>query len=447
LVVEFFCRVQDMAEERLVLAEINKPEGRTLLDPGRDVELNDRWCLMWGGKCIVQSVLHILDPFREYREICDWFGRRFCFLGNSLMLPFNLHESLDELNMRQHVTDQLRTKPFLHFGFERQKSNWQFEKFLVQFRRKFLDYSEDNQSFNWPDTPILNPVSDDNTVLRLYTAILVIYCRCSASVKRTFEYEKKFVAIASTKRGKDLMFGNDGVKEEKFLNIPPGLLKFLEDPTFKRTLKQTKPVEEAPKKEPKPKKLKPIKLIDVLLIADVEGVGKKNKIVKVNEDYAKMYLIPRKLAEIPRKERAVTPTDGAKSGRGKTPSPQKSRPGTGKPNTSQTERSSSSPKVSRQQVISSTGPTADAASNEKDSTNPNVQNSDINKEVVENSASEDKKVKAKAKKLKAMSKATIAEEIQSSRNVTRLPPMTGSSSMKMTRRLDEGRPPTPNAKK
>lgn len=511
LMVQFLCRVQDMAEERLVLAEVNKPEGRTLADPGKDVELNDRWCLMWRGKCIVQSALHILDPFREYREICDWYGRRFCFLGNSLMLPFNLHLCIDELNMRQHVTDQLRTKPFLHFGYERQKSNWQFEKFLVQFRRKFLDYSEDNQSFNWPDTPVLNPVTDDDSVFRLYTAILVIYCRCSDSVQRTFEYEKQFVALASTKRGKNLMFGNDGVKEEKFLNIPPGLLKFLEDPTFKRTLKQTKPPEPEAKKVAKPKKLKPIKLIDVLLVADVEGVGKKNKIVKVNEDYAKMYLIPRKLAEMPRKEqsRETTPIKGSASSRGKdsrgrgkdskTPSPpQRSRPGSVKPGSSSSHAARSStatatatapgtPAAISGGVSRADTPAVGAATGGGDtsSDDPNKQNtkkdpknftgSDVSfptptgggagikppgssgEDKLECTAAVDSdkknKTKTKERKSTAMSKATIVAEIQSSRNVTRLPPVTGSeaAAAKMTRRVvvvvDGGRPPTPNTTK
>jgi hypothetical protein len=468
LVVEFLIQVQLMAEERLRLYEINKPEGRTLKDPGRDVELNDRWCLMWGGKDIVWSVMHMCDPFREYRELCDWYGRRFPFLGNPLMLPFNLYEAIDHIGLRQHVSDQLKCKPFLHFGFERNLSNWEFEKFLVKFRDKFLDYADENTSFNWPEAPVLPPTAVSDATFRLYTAVLVIYCRCSQSVKNTFEYEKKFVALMNTKRGRGmgLMFGEDGVKEEKFLNIPPGLLKFLEDPTFKRTIKQTKPPEPEQKKVPKPKKLKPIKLIDVLLLADVEGVGKKKKIVKVNEDYAKMYLIPRRLAEIPRKEQGssnpTTPEKNAKRGSSKSPPNKRgdSRGTVSKPNSAAGGPGGTSNRTADESSLllgndnlanpAISDPNAppgtagiDTTSRTSTATAPDLATTTATTATTATLADKAKK----AKSATAITKETLAEEVQQSRTVTRLPPVQQDQTAKMTRRLDDNkRPSSPNKK-
>ena len=70
---------------------------------GSEKDLDDnrgRWGLIWDGKEIVEMVLHALDPLRECREVANWYGRRFYFLANPLMLAFDMRHGLDVLDMK-----------------------------------------------------------------------------------------------------------------------------------------------------------------------------------------------------------------------------------------------------------------------------------------------------------------------------------------------------------
>lgn len=60
LMIDFFNKVQDMAEYRLVVQEIELPLGtRSAFDESISVEKNDRWTLMWDGQNIVHKILHM----------------------------------------------------------------------------------------------------------------------------------------------------------------------------------------------------------------------------------------------------------------------------------------------------------------------------------------------------------------------------------------------------
>jgi len=73
IMIQFFCSVQELADERLHMEELQTPGGRQL---GNEKDLDDnrgRWGLIWDGKEIVSIVLHALDPLRECRELSNWY--------------------------------------------------------------------------------------------------------------------------------------------------------------------------------------------------------------------------------------------------------------------------------------------------------------------------------------------------------------------------------------
>ena len=73
MMIQFFCSVQELADERLHMEELQTPGGRQL---GNEKDLDDnrgRWGLIWDGKEIVSIVLHALDPLRECRELSNWY--------------------------------------------------------------------------------------------------------------------------------------------------------------------------------------------------------------------------------------------------------------------------------------------------------------------------------------------------------------------------------------
>ncbi len=74
-----------------------------------------------------------LDDLRRCRELADWFGRRFYFMGNPLMLPFDLFSMKSELNLDDKIE--------FHIGRTTlapdETADWKFEKFMNKFRDRF----------------------------------------------------------------------------------------------------------------------------------------------------------------------------------------------------------------------------------------------------------------------------------------------------------------------
>jgi len=139
------------------MEELQTPGGRVM---GSEKDLDDnrgRWGLIWDGKEIVEKVLHALDPLRECRELANWYGRRFYFIANPLMLAFDMRNGLDVLNMNEKVSEHIITKPHVRVGLGTRDGtqDWKHQKYLVKWRETFLELWETSTSFNWPVLPLL----------------------------------------------------------------------------------------------------------------------------------------------------------------------------------------------------------------------------------------------------------------------------------------------------
>lgn len=175
----------------------------------------DRWGIIYNGQDVVHRLLHMLDDFRSCRELSDWFGRRFQFLGNPLMLPFDLFSCIEALDLKEYIS--------FHRGrtscSQDETDDWRFEKFLIRFKDNFEHQCELTRFGNWPADPVLKT---DGDVYSFYKAVLVLFVRCGDSMDITSSYEKRFLLAAGTLRGKHLLIGESGVKVEKKLDIPIG---------------------------------------------------------------------------------------------------------------------------------------------------------------------------------------------------------------------------------
>lgn len=226
LMVKFFCKIQAIAEERLDLEELEKrPKyGARALKAERIVDGNrGRWGLVWNGEDIVEKITHSMDFLRKCKEFCNWYGRRFYFLGNPLMLPFDMLTAHKELNMEFKVKEQLDTRPFQRVGtaVKGGTSTWQHEKYLTHWYKQFEALYAEKTQFNWP---VYNVVKETEEIAPLYTAMLAIYIRAHDNVSVTVGYEKRFISLASTLRGQSLMEGKTGLKAEKQLTLPVGYI-------------------------------------------------------------------------------------------------------------------------------------------------------------------------------------------------------------------------------
>ncbi len=224
MMVKFFCQIHAIAEERLDLEELEKrPKyGARALKTEKIVDGNrGRWGLVWNGEDIVEKITHSLDFLRKCKEFCNWYGRRFYFLGNPLMLPFDMLTAFKELDMEHKVKEQLDTRPLQRVGtaVKGGTSTWQHEKYLSNWYKQFEALYAQKTQFNWP---VYQVVKETEDISPLYTAMLVIYVRARDNVSITVEYEKKFISLASTIRGQHLMQGKTGLKPEKQLTLPIG---------------------------------------------------------------------------------------------------------------------------------------------------------------------------------------------------------------------------------
>lgn len=218
MIINFLLSVHDLAEARLILSEFQMTKGESVSETIYDGN-RGRWSFSWNGKEMVAHVLHSLNFLREIREVADWYGRAFFFLANPLMLPFNMATAVAELGLDKKAQDYLDTKPHYRVGtaVKNGTQSWQHKKYLSQFQKKFDELCSRRQ-FNWPTVPIVKLRRDCE---RVYTAMLVLTIRSSDHIVATTGYEKKFISLLSTVRGKDLMVGNSGLKPVYPLKRPP----------------------------------------------------------------------------------------------------------------------------------------------------------------------------------------------------------------------------------
>lgn len=231
VITAFFCSIQSLAEVRLDLEEVIK-RGKYGVRSLKEERLLDgnrgRWGFIWNGEDVVLKVMHCLDFLRYIKEFANWYGRKFFFLGNCLMLPFDMKTALDRLDMHSKVQDQLDTKPFVRKGAAIRGGckHWKHQKYLTNKWKISFDllYNEKKQ-FSWPT---LNEMKELGDYEPLYTAMLVIYIRCMQSVNETVEYEKKFISYTATSRGQHLMTGKSGLKVERIVTVPLGYMPVLD---------------------------------------------------------------------------------------------------------------------------------------------------------------------------------------------------------------------------
>lgn len=78
-----------------------------------------------------------LDFLRDSKELSDWFGRSFSFLGNPLMLPFTMSEGLQLAGggVRDRVEAHVSTQP--HKRMVQPMTHWQYEDFLCRWKNDF----------------------------------------------------------------------------------------------------------------------------------------------------------------------------------------------------------------------------------------------------------------------------------------------------------------------
>lgn len=58
IVVDFLCHIQSMAEARLLLEELETPNGRDINNIPSVERNKSRWTILWNGKDMVLHVLH-----------------------------------------------------------------------------------------------------------------------------------------------------------------------------------------------------------------------------------------------------------------------------------------------------------------------------------------------------------------------------------------------------
>jgi len=258
-VIRFFCLIHHMASLRLELLELNTPEGRSAKDiikpldtPTTPWQYNDdipedcpdtgRWAFVYNGVDVVKKVLHSLDFLRAQKEVCSWYGRSFYFCANPLMLPFHIYKNYVELDMNDKIKEQLTIKPhvrpLISIGkegfrilstapgsptYESCNGNiaslsaptaWKHEKYLAKWRILF-DMQCVNRYPNWPNTPSVKSVEQCSDI---WTAFMVMYIHGKASIIKTYTWERKFISLLSTVRGKDLMIGHSGLKPDLMLD-------------------------------------------------------------------------------------------------------------------------------------------------------------------------------------------------------------------------------------
>ena len=258
-VIRFFCLIDHMAALRLELFELNTPEGRDPKDiikpldtPTTPWQYNDdleedcadtgRWAFVYNGVDVVTKVIHSLDFLRAQKEICSWYGRSFYFCANPMMLPFHIYKYYNELEMNDKIKEALTIKahvrPLISIGKEGfhivstapgsptydacggdiaslgAPSAWKHEKYLAKWRILF-DMQCVSRYPNWPNTP---SVKDDQQCQDMWTALKVMFIRGKASIIKTYKWERKFINLLSTVRGKDLMIGSSGLKPDLMLD-------------------------------------------------------------------------------------------------------------------------------------------------------------------------------------------------------------------------------------
>jgi hypothetical protein len=218
-VVDFLCEVQYLAEERLTLAEILQPRGRDWSRPNNREFNRSRWKVIWNGHDLVLKILHCLDFLRKCREVSDWFGPAFHFIGNPLMIPFALANAFEGLQLKQQVDDQLDSQPYDRRGIAEvaMKGEWQQQQYLNEFRRRFILLTAE-RSFNWP---LLPNIREEIVNVRLCTSFMVLFICCKESIEKSRQWELKFVTKISSLRGKwQYLIGEGNKKGDKLLPIP-----------------------------------------------------------------------------------------------------------------------------------------------------------------------------------------------------------------------------------
>ena len=247
LVLAFFDSLHALALLRLMIEELESPEGRKVTT-GPDMPYDEnryRWRFMYNGVDVVLKVMHCCDFLRRCKEICNNYGRMFSFTCNPLMLPFSLREAWESIpELPDKVKEQLETRahvrPLYSFtgdvgggyravsvvtgteGAEKwaaaNANNWRLDKYIGRFSKTVIELCA-RRGFNWPNAPI-QQLKDAQYARQMYTAILVIFIRQKDSVASSFVWERSFVQLASTERGKNIMIGKTGLKKEKSLDLP-----------------------------------------------------------------------------------------------------------------------------------------------------------------------------------------------------------------------------------
>lgn len=251
LVLLFFSVVQELAELRLLLEELETPEGRKI-QQGSDLPYDKnryRWRFMYNGVDVVLKVMHCVDFLRKCKEFCNSYGRKFYFTGNPLMLPFNMQVAWQSIpEIQDKVAEQLacraHVRPMYTFtgdvssgygavsiapgtdGAEKWaalcENNWRLDKYLGRFKKDVLDLCQ-SRGFNWPNVPE-KQMKSNAYVKQLYTSCLVMFIRQLDSVSSTTEWEKSFIQLTTTSRGANLMIGSSGLKADLQLPLPSNVI-------------------------------------------------------------------------------------------------------------------------------------------------------------------------------------------------------------------------------
>ena len=219
LAVLFFSKVSLLAEERLLAEELRK--GKRPLVPEYVCDGNrGRWGFTWDGVDLVTKVLHSLDFLRQVREVANWYGRNFSFLGNPLALPFPLRFALEELEgMDECCSQLLESQAFMRRGIGAVGGtrHWRHRKYLGKWYKAFFALCEAKMQWNWPKIEEVKLVEEYEPV---FNAMCAIYIRNLPSVTETAAFEKKFVSLIMTSRGNHLMQGSSGLKPDRPLALP-----------------------------------------------------------------------------------------------------------------------------------------------------------------------------------------------------------------------------------
>lgn len=218
LVVRCLGHVYRLAQARLLLEELQDP-GRAnprgedyvdltnyvvSIDTVRTSKTPQRWSFLWDGEEVVSKILHSLDFLRTSAELSEWYGRSFFFTANPLMLPFpmDLINCVEPLDMTARIQQELTSRPWQLTAPRDLAHDWQYQAYLVHWCNSFNEICSERHSFNWPNLPNIKEDYDRNA---LYTAMLMLQCKCFVDIEESAERERKFITLSGTQRGAHLL--------------------------------------------------------------------------------------------------------------------------------------------------------------------------------------------------------------------------------------------------